>query len=341
MLAGRLRRQALVVIQFQRFQQGMFRVAPHEAAIGLGIEVAVFFDKSVILRVEPLAQRRHAAFIGIGGLFFVKQFAQGVPDLNHGNQTQAGRFILDRENVVIAFTECGGGFEDNLPALRLHAQGIRFQRLEIRAANEVGVAYPDFRIERIFLSRNETVRRKHVQPRGDFLSQIRMNRIGQAVQRPLEHSPGKSQCADNLPGIFHKVAVDRGRTPAAVFEVINLYGSRVYPIPAAFVFAVMPLEKHDVGRDIGERILAKGRFRQADSAKQVGLSRDMLTGRGIDGIHEIAADHKGRDAAFPQQADGLGKEVVVNREFPQFRKVRVIQGLVAEGGIADYGVENC
>lgn len=95
----------------------------------------------------------------------------------------------------------------------------------------------------------------------------------------------------------------------------------------------MPLEKHDVGRDIGERILAKGRFRQADSAKQVGLSRDMLTGRGIDGIHEIAADHKGRDAAFPQQADGLGKEVVVNREFPQFRKVRVIQGLVAEGGL--------
>ena len=64
----------------------------------------------------------------------------------------------------------------------------------------------------------------------------------------------------------------------------------------------------------------------------------MLSGRGIDGIHEIAADHKGRDAAFPQQTDGLGKEVVVNREFPQFGKVRVIQGLVAEGGIADYGV---
>ena len=260
--------------------------------------------------------------------------------MNHGNQAQTGRFILDRENVVIAFTECGGGLEDNLPALRLDAQGVRFQGLEIRAADEVGVAYPDFRIERIFILRNETVRREHIQPRGDFLSQIRMGRIGQAVQRPLEHSPGKSQCADNLPGIFHKVAVDRGRTPAAVFEVINLYGSRVYPIPAALVFAVMPLEKHDVGRDIGERILAKGRFRQTDSAKQVGLSRDMLTGRGIDGIHEIAADHKGRDATFPQQADGFGEEIVVDRELPQFRKVRVIQRLIAEGRITDYGVEN-
>ena len=261
--------------------------------------MAIFSDKGIILRVEPLAQRRHPAFIGVGGFFFVEQFAQGVPDLNYGNQAQTGRFILDRENVVIAFTECGGGLEDNLPALRLDAQGVRFQGLEIRAADEVGVAYPDFRIERIFLLRHETVRRKHVQPRGDFLSQIRMSRIGQAVQRPLEHPPGIGQCADNLPGIFHKVAVDRGRTPAAVFEVINFYGGGVHPIPAAFVFAVMPLEKHDVGRDIGQRILAECRFRKADSPQEVGVLRDMLTRRGIDGIHEIAADHKGRDAAFP------------------------------------------
>ena len=140
----------------------MFRVAPHESAIGLGIEVAVFFDKSVILRVKPLAQRRHPAFIGIGRLFRIEQLAQGIPDLNHGNQTQTGRFILDRKNVVVAFSECGGGLEDDFSALRLHAQGICFQRLEIRAADEVGVAYPDFRIERISLSRNETVRRKHV-----------------------------------------------------------------------------------------------------------------------------------------------------------------------------------
>ena len=35
MLAGRFRRQALVVIGLQRFQQGMLRVIPHQAAIGL------------------------------------------------------------------------------------------------------------------------------------------------------------------------------------------------------------------------------------------------------------------------------------------------------------------
>ena len=87
----------------------------------------------------------------------------------------------------------------------------------------------------------------------------------------------------------------------------------------------MPLEKHDVGRDIRERVLTEGCMRQADSAEKVGLARDMLTGRGVSGIQKETADHKGRDAAFPQQADGLGEEIVVDREFPQFGKVRVIQ----------------
>ena len=244
--------------------------------------------------------------------------------MNHGNQTQTGRLILDRKNVVVAFAECGGGLEDNLPALRLHAQGVRFQGLEIRAADEVGIAYPDFRVERIFLSRNETVRRKHIQPGGDFLSQIHMCRIGQAVQRTLEHPPGKGQCADNLPGIFRKVAVDRGRTPAAVFKVINFYGGGVHPIPAVQFFPGIFLEEHDVRGHIGQRVLAECRFRKTDSPQEVGVLRDMLTRRGIDGIHEITADHKGRDAAFPQQIDGLGEEVVVDRELSQFGKVRVV-----------------
>ena len=97
----------------------------------------------------------------------------------------------------------------------------------------------------------------------------------------------------------------------------------------------MPLEKHDVGRDIGERVLAKGCIRQADSAEQVGLSRDMLTGRGIDGIHEIAADHERGHTAFPQQADGLGQKVVVNGELSQFGKIGIVERLLAERRIAE------
>ena len=260
--------------------------------------------------------------------------------MNHGNQTQTGRFILDRKNIVVAFTESGGGLEDNLPALRLHAQGVPFQGLEIRAADEVGVARPDFRVERIFLSRNETVRRKHIQPGGDFLSQIRMSRIGQAVQRPLEHSPGIGQCADNLPGIFHKVAVDRGRTPAAIFEVVHLQRAGMYPVPAVQFFSGIFLEEHDVRSDIGQRVFSEGVLRQADASQKVSVLRDVFPKRGITGIHEIAADHKGRDAAFPQQADGFCEKIVVNLELSQLRKVRVIQRLIAEGRIADYGVEN-
>ena len=101
----------------------------------------------------------------------------------------------------------------------------------------------------------------------------------------------------------------------------------------------MPLEKHDVGRDIGKRVLTEGCMRQADSAKQIGLARDMLTRRGISGIQKETADHKGGDAAFPQEADGLGEEIVVDGEFSQFGKIGIVQRLLAEGGIADYGIQ--
>ena len=101
----------------------------------------------------------------------------------------------------------------------------------------------------------------------------------------------------------------------------------------------MALEKHDVGRDISKRVLAKGCIRQADSAEQVGLSRDMLTGCGIDGIHEIAADHERGHAAFPEEADGLGQKVVVNGEFPQFWEVGIVERLLAERRITDNQIE--
>ena len=101
----------------------------------------------------------------------------------------------------------------------------------------------------------------------------------------------------------------------------------------------MPLEEHDVGRDIGERVLTEGCKRQTDSAKQVCLPRDMLTGRRVSGIQKETADHKGRDAAFPQQTDGFGEEIVVDREFPQFGEIGIVQRLLAEGRIADYGIQ--
>lgn len=95
----------------------------------------------------------------------------------------------------------------------------------------------------------------------------------------------------------------------------------------------MALEKHDVCRDIRERVLTEGCKRQADSAKQVGLPRDMLTRRGVGGIQKETADHKCRDAAFPQQTDGLGQKIVVDGEFSQFGKIGIVQRLLAEGGL--------
>ena len=215
MLAGRIRRQPLVVIRFQGFQQGMFRVASHEATIGMGIEMSVLSDEHVILAVEPVTQIRHPAFVAVT-LFFVEQFAQGIPNLDHAGQTQTRRLILDRQRVVIAFAKCGGGLEHDFPDLRLNAQSAHFQRLEIRAADELRVARPDLGVERVFFLRHETVRRKHVQAVSYFPSQIRMGRIGQAVQRSLEHAPEKASVPMTCRGCSTEIAVDGGLPPAAV-----------------------------------------------------------------------------------------------------------------------------
>ena len=65
----------------------------------------------------------------------------------------------------------------------------------------------------------------------------------------------------------------------------------------------------------------------------------MLTRRGIDGIHEIAADHECGHAAFPEEADGLGQEIVVDGEFPQFWEVGIVERLLTERRIADNQIE--
>ena len=336
MFACRFRRQALVVIGFQRFQQGMFGIVTHQTAIGLRVEMSVLFDESVILTVETATKNRHPVFVAVA-LFLIEQFAQCVPDLNHARQTQAGAFVFDRQNVVIAFAKGGGHLEDNLPALRFHAQRAGLQSLEIFATDEVGVAYSDFRILRAFLARHEAVRRKRLKAFDDFRAEFHW-RTGEAEQLLRVHAAVKDHSADDLAGVLEVIVVDDGLARPAVLEVVHKVRPCCDPICTSLVFAVMPLEKYNVGRDIGERVLTKGSIRQADSAEQVGLSRDMLTGCGIDGIHKVAADHKGRDAAFPEEADGLGQEIVVDGEFSQFWEVGIVERLLTERRIADNGI---
>ena len=111
-LAGHIRGNALVILHFQRFQQGMFRVFPHKTSVCLGIEMAVFSDKGVILRIEPLSQRGHAPFIA-APLFLIEQLAHAVPDLDHGNQTLPGSLALCGNRFIAAVAKVAGGLEND------------------------------------------------------------------------------------------------------------------------------------------------------------------------------------------------------------------------------------
>ena len=315
----------------------MLRIVAHEGAVRLRVQMSVAPHEGIILAVELCTQRGHPAFVAVPFLL-VEQFTQGISDLNDGGQALPNPLVLDRQYVVIAFAKSGGCLEDDLPALRLDAQGIHFQRLEIRTTNEFRVARPDLGVERVFHLRHEAACRKHIQAFGYFLSQIRMSRIGHTTHS-IKKPPRKGQSADDLPGVLHKVTVDCGRASAAVFEVVHFYGGCVHPIPAVQLFPGIFLEEHDIRRDIRQGVLAEGVFRQADSSQKIGVLRDMFPHRGIGGVHEVAADHERGYAAFPQQVDGFSKEVVVDGELPQFGKIRIVQRLVAEGRIPDYGVD--
>ena len=141
-----------------------------------------------------------------------------------------------------------------------------------------------------------------------------------------------------MPRVFYKVAVNCGLSPTTVFEVIYLNGGSVHPIFIIKLFTSIFLEKYNIRGDICKGILPKGGFRQTDATQKISVPRDMFPHRRIGGIHEIAADHKGGNTALAQQAERLGEEVIVDREFPQFGKVRVVQRLVAEGWITHYSV---
>ena len=129
--------------------------------------------------------------------------------MNHAHQTQAGGFVFDRQKIVITFTKGGSDLEGNLAALRLHAQRAGFQRLEIRTADEIGVAYPDFRIKRAFLARHEAVSRERLKAFGDFRAEFQ-RRVGDAGQCAFIQTAVKDHSADDLVWVLEKVIIDDG-----------------------------------------------------------------------------------------------------------------------------------
>ena len=338
MLAGDFRGKALVVFHFQGLKQGVLRVFAHEGAVCLRIQMTVASGKGVILAVQLPAQNVHPALFAIG-FFRIYQFAQGIPDVDHGNQALPGRVVFDRGKVVSPAAEFASGFEDNFAALGFDAQRSHFQGLKVRRADELLV---ERRLGRVFPGfgfRHEQAGRQDFQACGNFLAQIHQRRISHTIQRIPEHPPGIGHFAYHLAGVGGEVGIDGGWPCASIFQVFSLNSGGLYPILAVLLFPGVFLEEDNIGGDIGQGVLPECGFRQADGPQEIGVLRNMLPHGGINGIQEETADHERAYAAFPQQAQGFGDEVVMNGKLAQFREIRVIQGLIAERRVADGNVK--
>ena len=66
----------------------------------------------------------------------------------------------------------------------------------------------------------------------------------------------------------------------------------------------------------------------------------MLSSRTVLRIKKMSADHKGTNATFLEQADGLGQKIVVYGKLAQFRIFGVEKALLAKRRIADNNIKH-
>ena len=98
-------------------------------------------------------------------------------------------------------------------------------------------------------------------------------------------------------------------------------------------------KEQNIGGDFRSRIGLEGGVRQPDRAQQVGMFGQMpADGVGLL-VHGVAARDERHHAAGPQFLQRLGEEVIVNgpRELGLHRGV--MDGVIAEGHVADNGIE--
>ena len=98
------------------------------------------------------------------------------------------------------------------------------------------------------------------------------------------------------------------------------------------------LEKDDVRHDVRPGVGLEGVVGEPDGPQQIGALRQVLPHGGILAVHGVAAGDEGHDAAGAELVQGLGEEIVVDRE-AQLVVSGVADLVIAEGYIADGGVK--
>ena len=131
--------------------------------------------KGIILHVELPADSLNTRLFSI--IFFgVQQFAQAVPNLNHGGQPLPRPVIFNRQRGIAGITKTPSHLEDDFAALWLHAIRAHFQGLEILRGNEVFITLFAGQIFYYFSARRILHGREHTQTLPNFLPKVEIRR---------------------------------------------------------------------------------------------------------------------------------------------------------------------
>ena len=130
-------------------------------------------------------------------------------------------------------------------------------------------------------------------------------------------------------GVVVEIDVDR-------VAVLVLHDA--YPVGQGGVGFLPLLKKDDVRHNVRPGVGLEGVVGEPDGPQQIGALRQVLPHGGILAVHGVAAGDEGHDAAGAELVQGLGEEIVVDRE-AQLVVSGVADLVIAEGYIADGGVK--
>ena len=331
---GHCRRNAPIVFDFQRLHQRRFWVVSKNVAVCGRVQEAEFLGEGVIAPVELAAETPQSAFVSIGIFFSLQQCPQIVPEADQAFQARPFRFPPELCGFVAFHAKIAFGLDDDFPRARFKAVGPHFQVLKIGGRDKVLVLPFFFRLKALFprLPWNENIGRQDGKASLNLLAKVK-GFVGNAVDFALVRAAGFEQFPDDLIGAVGKIAVERDLVPFVLPFVPDGIGASGNPV---LVLGRLGLaEKDNIRGDFRQGVLAESGVGQTESAQQFGVLGDMLTGGGIDGIHEMTAHHEGGNAALTELVYGFRQEVVVDGKLAEVGMLLVKKPLVTERRIAE------
>ena len=173
--------------------------------------------------------------------------------------------------------------------------------------------------------------------RRDGLGETRRGQL--AYERGLAasvHRAFEAHLSQHHVGMAHEIFVDGNRA------VLRLDGREVEPcVWACRRSGRALLQQQNIGRDFRAGVGLEGGIGEPDGADEVGAVGEIAPDGGVLLVHGVAAGHKRHDAARTELVERPGEKIVVNgpRQGRLAAVGGVVNGIVAEGNVADHHIE--